>query len=217
MADWGATAGGALSGASTGTAIGGPIGGVVGGLVGGISNFLGSKKKKKAKKRSTLDKNQKRINEQQSQGILGEGPLADLYNYNPEEANAVFDQTIGRKAQRQFGESTVPKITGAFRNEGLQNSSYTGQALSNAGRDVQENLDALRTDYLYKEKNNAKNNKINAIENFQNRTNFDYDTAAQGGGFDISSILDSITPAQTKSLSDFFSKKKQEGDSNAVT
>lgn len=204
MADFGAAASGAVSGATTGFALGGTWGAAAGGLVGAAGGLFGAGRKKK--KRSTFDKKQKQINDQQQQGILGQGPLADLYNYNPDEANKVFDQISARPAQRNFAENTVPTITGAFRNQGLQNSSYVGDALSKAGRDVQEKLDALRTQALYNEKGNANTSKRNAIENIQNRQNFAYDTGAKQGGFDINSILSSVTPAAADKLKGYFGK-----------
>ena len=209
MANWSGGGTGALSGASTGASIGSiipgvgtAIGGVVGGLVGGIAGLFGKKNKKK--KLSTLDKRQQELNRQQHESILGKGPLADLYNYDPQAANAVFDKNTARPAQRNFAENTVPTITGAFRNQGLQNSSYVGDSLSKAGRDVQENLDALRSQYLYGEQNNAREAKRNAVENLQNRQTFAYDKGESS--FDISSILNSITPEMKGQLKDYFTK-----------
>ncbi len=174
MANWGNAATGAVSGASTGSSIGSivpgvgtAVGGVVGGLVGGLTGLFGSKKKKKKKPKtlSTLDANQQNLNDVQHQSILGEGPLADLYNYNPEQANDVFDKTIANPAYRNFKENLAPQITGQFRGQGLMNSSYAGEALGRAGRDVQEGLDAQRSKYLYGEQNNARDAKRNAVEN----------------------------------------------------
>ena len=185
--------GGAASGGASGAAFGGSVGGLpgaaLGGLFGSVAGLFG--KKRKAKKRSTMDKRQQMINEQQQQGILGKGPLADLYNYDPEQANAVFDKTIGRPAYRNFEENIIPKITGEFRGQGLMRSSYAGDALSKAGRDVQEGLDAKRAETLYGEQKEARGARRNAVENYQNRTNFDYDTADQGG-MNIDNIIKSI-------------------------
>jgi hypothetical protein len=203
-ADWGSGISGGASGAASGFAAGGPIGGVIGGVAGLFGGLFGGSKKKKKKKISTLDKNQQKINESQFQSLNGEGPWADLYNYDPEKANAVFDQTIGNPAYRNFQENVVPKITGSFRSNGLMNSSYAGDALSKAGRDVQESLNGQRTKYLYDTENAAKGSKQNAIENYQNRQTFAYDQAAPsgGGGFNIDSILQSITPDSVGGLQD---------------
>lgn len=204
-ANWGGGLGGAASGASAGFSVGGPVGAAVGGtlgLFGGL--FGGKKKKKKPKKLSTFDVEQKRLNQLQHQSILGEGPLADLYNYNPQQANAVFDRTIGNPAYRSFREEIAPQITGQFRSGGLQNSSYAADALARRGRDVQENLDAQRMKYLYGLESEARGAKRQAVENLQNRTTFDYapDQAEQaGGGFGIDKILSSI--GGNKNFSDY--------------
>ncbi len=204
-ADWGGGASGALSGAATGAVFGGPIGAGIGGLVGGLGGLFGGGRKKKKKKLSTLDKDQQKLNQIQHQSILGEGPLADLYNYDPQQANSVFDQTIANPAYRGFSEKLAPQITGQFRNQGLQNSSYVGDALSRAGRDVQENLNGRRAEYLYNEQNQARGAKRNAVENLQNRQTFAYDTAApKNGGFDINSILQSISPQAISGITDYF-------------
>lgn len=206
MADFTGGATGALGGASTGFSIGGPAGAAVGGLVGGLSGLFG--KKKKRKKVSSLDKRQQRLNEQQHQALLGEGPLADLYNYDPEAANAVFDKNIANKAYRDLNERAIPGVTGQFRNQGLMQSSYAGDAVAKLARDVQESLDAQRTQYLYGEQQDARGAKRNAVENLQNRQTFAYDTADRGGGgFDINKILDSFSPEMIDQARDYFSKK----------
>jgi hypothetical protein len=206
-ADFGGGASGALSGAATGAAFGGPVGAGIGGIVGGLGGLFGSGRKKRKKRISSLDKDQQRLNQTQHQSILGEGPLADLYNYNPEQANSVFEQTISRPALREFKEETIPGITGSFRSAGLQNSSYVGDALSRAGRDVQEDLNAKRAKYLYDEQKQARSAKRSAVENLQNRQTFSYDTGApRSGGFDIGSILQSISPDAIAGIRDYFNQ-----------
>lgn len=197
--DWGSGFSGAASGAATGFSIGGPAGAAVGGLTGFVTGlFGGGKKKKKPKKVSTLDKNQQKLNDMQHQSILGKGPLADLYNYNPEQANSVFDQTIGNPAWRNFAEKGAPTITGSFRNQGLQNSSYVGDALAKSGRDIQETLNGQRARYLYDQENEARGAKRQAVENIQNRTTFDYQQphASQGNPNSIDSIMKSLSGNQ---------------------
>lgn len=212
MADWTGGATGALGGASTGATIGSVIPGVgtaigagVGGLVGGIAGLFGGKKKKK-KKLSTFDKRQQKLNEQQHDAILGKGPLADLYNYDPEAANAVFDKSVANPAYRKFKEDLAPGITGQFRSQGLMNSSYAGDALSKVARDIQENLDAQRSQYLYGEQKDARSAKRSAVDSLQGRQTFAVDTAAQGGGFDINKVLSSITPEMTDQIANYFKK-----------
>jgi len=214
-ANWGGGASGAVSGATLGGTVGGPIGAGIGGLLGGVAGLFGGGRKKK-KKISTLDKRQQRLNEMQHQSVLGEGPLADLYNYDPEAANSVFDQITARPAQRNFREQTVPGITGAFRSQGLENSSYVGDSLSKAGRDIQENLDALRAQALYGEKNNAQNAKRNAVENLQNRQTFAYERPEAGSGFDISSVINSISPDAISGLKDWWNKPGAIGNASAA-
>ncbi len=203
----GAGLSGAISGGTTGAAIGGPIGAGIGALGGFAAGLFGSKKKKKKKKLSTMDKRQQQLNEAQHQSIFGEGPLADLYNYNPQAANEVFDKTIGNPAYRNFQENIVPTITGQFRNQGLQNSSYVGGALGKAGRDVQENLNAQRAQYLYGKEQAAQSAKQNAVNSLQDRTTFDYNGAPAQSGFDINEILGSITPEAISGLKNFFGGK----------
>lgn len=211
MADFTGGATGALGGASAGATIGSIIPGVgtaigagIGGLFGGVAGLFGNKKKKK--KVSSLDKKQQKLNAQQHEALLGKGPLADLYNYDPEAANAVFDKNIASKAYRNLNESAIPSVTGQFRSQGLMNSSYAGDAIGKLTRDVQENLDAQRTQYLYGEQKDSRIAKQNAIENLQNRNTFAYDKSG-GGGFDINSVLKSITPEMTNQIAGYFKPK----------
>lgn len=211
MVDWTGGATGAIGGASKGATIGGPWGAAVGGVIGGATGLFGGGRKKKKKPISSLDKRQQELNKQQHQSILGEGPLADLYNYDPEAANAVFDKNVANPAYRKFKEELAPGITGQFRSQGLMNSSYAGDALSKAGRDIQENLNAQRSQYLYGEQKDARKAKRNAIENLQNRQTFAYDTAAgTNKGFDINAILKSISPEMTDQLAKYFKTKDPE-------
>jgi len=208
--NYGGAASGAISGASTGFGLGGPIGGAIGGVGGAIAGLFGGgrKKKKKGKLISSFDPMQKNLNEQQHQSILGKGPLADLYNYDPQGANTVFEQTIANPAYRSFQEKLAPTITGQFRNQGLQNSSYVGDALSKAGRDVQESLNAQRSQYLYGEQENARNAKRNAVENLQNRNTQQLSAprpqSQQSGGFDIGNILSQFNPGTIDNLKGTF-------------
>lgn len=201
MPNYSGAASGAISGATTGLGIGGPIGGAVGGLVGGISGLFGKKKKKK--KVSSFDKRQQQLNEEQYQSLRGEGPLADLYNYDPEMANQVFDKTVANPAYRKYKEDLAPAITGNFRKNGLENSSYVSESLGKTARDIQEGLDAQRSQYLYGEQNNARNAKRNAVENLQNRSTFAYDKNNEGG-FDIDQILKSVPAETIDQLRQFF-------------
>jgi len=215
MADWTGGATGALGGASTGATIGSVIPGVgtalgagIGGLFGGVAGLFGSGKKKK--KVSSLDKRQRKLNKQQHEAILGKGPLADLYNYDPQAANSVFDKNIARVAYRDLNEQAIPSVTGQFRSQGLMNSSYAGDAIAKLARDVQENLDAQRSQYLYGEQKDARSARRNAVESMQNRNTFAYDTSAGGRGFDINAVLKSVTPEMTDQIAKYFKPKSEE-------
>jgi len=218
-ANWGGGLSGAASGASAGASIGSvipgvgtAIGGAVGAIGGGLAGLFGSKKKKKKKKTlSSLDKRQQALNEQQHESILGKGPLADLYNYDPEGANAVFDKNIANPAYRKYKEDLAPSITGQFRSQGLQNSSYVGDALSKTARDIQENLNAQRSQYLYGEQENARSAKRNAVENLQNRQTFAYEDNPTTKPFDLNSILNSVTPDAVSGFMDMFKGSKLSG------
>lgn len=202
MADWTGGATGAISGASAGSAFG-PIGAGIGGVIGGVAGLFGGKKKKR-RKVSSLDKRQQGLNEEQYQGIHGEGPLADLYDYDPESANQVFDKNYADPANRKFQEDVIPGITGQFRKNGLQNSSYVGDAITKLARDVQENLNAKRSQYLYNEQSDSRSARRNAVENYQNRSTFAYDKSNRGGGFDINQVLSSITPEMIDQARNYF-------------
>ena len=211
MADFTSGATGAISGAATGASLGGPVGAVAGGVLGGLGGLFGGRKKRK-KRVSSLDKDQQALNKKQHQAVLGEGPLADLYNYNPEAANDVFDKTIANPAYRKYKEELAPQVTGQFRSKGLMQSSYAGDALSKVARDIQEGLDAQRSQYLYGEQKDARTAKRGAVENLQNRQTFSYDNSpSNSGGFDINKVLGSITPEMISGVKDFFGKKPVAG------
>jgi hypothetical protein len=224
-ANWTNGATGSIAGASTGASIGSVIPGVgtaigagVGGLVGGLTGLFGGGRKKK-KKISTFDKRQQQLNEAQHQSILGEGPLADLYNYNPEQANEVFDKTFANPAYRDLNERAIPSVTGQFRKAGLENSSYVADAVSRLARDVQEGLDAQRGQYLQGQQQQSQTAKRNAVENLQNRQTFAVDTAGQSGyqGFDIDKILKSISPEQIDQVKEYFNGRDNNLKTSAGT
>lgn len=197
---------GGLGGYLAGNKMGGPIGGLAGGLIGGLGGLFGSKKKKK-KKLSTFDKQQQRLNRLQHQGILGQGPLADMYKFDQEQANQVFNQNVADPTYRKFQEDVIPSITGQFRNQGMMQSSYAGDAMGRLARDVQQGLDAQRANYMYNQQNDMNRNRMNAIENIQGRTTFDYDTSApSSGGFNINRILQSVTPDMIDDARNYFSR-----------
>jgi hypothetical protein len=166
-------ASGAVQGASMGGSIGGPPGAVVGSVIGAAKGFFGAKKKKK-KKISTLDKKQQQLNDEQYAALRGEGPLADLYSYDPEAANKVFDENYAKYAYRDLKEKDIPELTGQFRSQGLMQSSYAGDAVGKLIREVQERLGGQRAKYLYDIEQANKEAKRGAVENLQNRQTFAY-------------------------------------------
>ena len=207
MADWGGAGKGAITGATTGASVGSifpgigtGIGAGIGSIIGGIGGLFGGKKKRK--RGSTLDKRQQKVNKSQADAIFGKGELADMYNYDPEAANEVFDKTIANPAYRKYEEDLAPKITGQFRSQGLMNSSYAGDALAKSARDIQEGLDAQRSKFLYKDQAEARTAKRSAVEKYQDRQTFNYEGGERG--FDIQSILGSITPEAITKLKDYF-------------
>ena len=129
---------------------------------------------KKAKKRSTMDKNQKKLWKDYNAGINGEGPLADLYKFDPQKATQNFQQNVARPAYENYQENVVPTITGAFRSKGLGNSSYAAQALERGGRMTQNDLNAKMTDYLFNQENSVNDRRANAVNNALGMTTFDY-------------------------------------------
>ena len=216
MADWTGGATGAISGASAGATVAGPVGAVAGGVIGGVAGLFGNKKKKK-KKLSAYDKQQQKLYEEEHQALHGEGPFADLYNYDPEAANDVFNRNVADPAYRKYKEDLAPGITGQFRSQGLMNSSYVGDALTKLARDIQENIDAKRAQYMYDQEKESKQAKRQAIQNIQGRQTFAYDTAAQSGGFDINKVLDSISPEMLQDVKNYFGKKQGAKDATSST
>lgn len=199
-------AGGAASGALTGAYVGsqfGTVGTIAGGAIGGITGLFGGggKKKKKPKKISRLDPYQEEIYGRYRQSLEGQGPYAGLYDFDEEGANKVFDETIARYANRNFEEKTAPTITGAYRQSNLMNSSYSADALSKAGRDVNESLNAQRAKYIYKGQQEAREAKRDAIRDILDRQTFDYEKPEE----EEPGMFDSIIGGLGKDAGDWLS------------
>jgi len=195
---------GAISGASAGSAFG-PWGTGIGAIAGGIGSLFGSKKKKKKPNKifSTLDPQQQGLYKDYVNSIRGKGPFGDLYNFDAEGYNNVFDQTIGRPAYRNFQENIIPGITGQYRQNNLMNSSYSGEALSRAGRDVQEGLNAQRSANVFSGQQQANANKQNAINNIMNTQTFAYEKPGPSKPSTIDQILGSVGPQAGEWLADY--------------
>lgn len=222
--DWNSGASGAASGAISGAAVGSlfpgvgtATGAVVGGVVGGASGLFGGKKKKKPKKRSTLDPQTQALYDDYIASIRGEGPMKDLYNFDAEGYNDVFDKTVGRAANRNFNENIIPGITGQFRSNNLMNSSYAGESLSRAGRDVQENLDALRSQNVFQGQQQANQNKYNAINSVLNTQTFAYDKPEAQAPNAIDQILNSVGPAAGEWFADYLKKSNKSATAPAAS
>lgn len=199
--DFGNALAGGITGAGTGSMFG-PIGTGVGGLVGAAAGLFGKKKKKKPKIVSTLDPKQQELYDQHIAGIQGQGPFAGLYNFDADAANTNFDQNVARKAYRGFQENIIPGITGQFRKDNTFNSSYTGEALSRAGRDVQEGLDALRSDFVYRGEQDALNRRADATNSVLNMQTQAYSPRQQTAS-PIDQILGSLGPDAANWLKDY--------------
>jgi hypothetical protein len=203
MADFGNAFTGAVTGASAGSSFGVP-GALIGGAAGGILGlFGGNNKKPKAKKISTLDKKQQALYQEYVDALHGQGPFADLYGFDAEAANANFENMYSRPAYRQFQENVIPKITGQFRGSNLMNSTYAGESLSRAGRDVQESLDAQRANMIYQGTQDALNRKQNSIDNILRLQTFAYQQPQQGSGNAIDQILGTLAPYAGQMAGDF--------------
>jgi hypothetical protein len=172
------------------------------GLFGGaVSGLFGLNKKRKPKRRSTLDPEQQALYKDYISSIRNEGPFNDLYNYDTEGTNQNFDKNVARPAYRGFEENIIPKITGQFRSKNIGNSTYTGEALGRAGRDVQENLDAQRSNMIFNGQQNAQQNRQAGIQNVLGMSTFDWQMPEQST---IDKILGSVGPAAAKYASNYF-------------
>jgi len=184
--------GGALTGAQGGSAFGAP-GAIAGGILGGLGGLFGGKRKKKPRKLSTLDPQQKALYNDYVSSLRNEGPFKDLYNFDANAANQNFDQNIARPAYRDFQENIVPQITGQYRQGNQLNSSYAADALAKRGRNVQENLDAQRSNLIFQGQNQANANKQNALNSILGMNTFGYQQRNPNSSID--SILSQAAPA----------------------
>ncbi len=220
------TATGALSGAATGAVIGSvvpvvgtAVGAIGGAIVGGLSGLFGSKtkKKKKPKQISTLDPQQRKLYNDYVAALRGQGPNAGLFNYNAEEANKNFEANVANPAYRQYRENVIPGITGQFRSNNIGNSSYTGEALSRHGRDIQESLNAARSQMHTEGQREANSNKIQGLNQILNTNTFDYQNPSGKGQSSIDNILGQITPAAGEYIFDYLKDLKKNPSPTAPT
>lgn len=165
-----------LSGAGTGAIYGaqltgGPWGGVAGGVIGGLAGlFGGTKDNKRPKPLDALDPIQRGLYQNQAQALQGGGgPLADIYGqYNPETMRDFYEKSISNPAYQNYQRNIVPTITGQFRGQNLQNSSYLGGALAQAGTDVQNNLNGQMSQLVYQGQQSSLDRRSNALDRILN-------------------------------------------------
>jgi len=183
MANLAAGAAGAASGAATGAMFGAP-GAAIGGVAGGLLGLFGtSNKRKKPKRLSTLDPTQQGIYNEYAKGLQGKGgQYNDLFNFNPDQMKDVFQKMYANPAYQNFNENVVPGITGQFRGQNLQNSSYLGGALGKAGTDVQNNLNAHLSNMLYQGQQDAVNRRVQGIQNLLGTQTFAYEQPQESAG-----------------------------------
>ena len=180
--------------------------------IGAAANFagslFGSKKKKRHKKVSTLSPEAQALYNDYIASIRGEGPFSDLYNFDAEGYNKVFDQSVARPAYRNFQENIIPGITGQYRQNNLMNSSYSAEALSRAGRNVQENLDAQRAQNVFAGQQQSNLNKQNAINNVLNTQTQAYLKPGEQKPGIVDQVLNSVAPAAGDWFADYLRRSK---------
>lgn len=203
----GNAASGAMAGGQIGSMFAPGVGTAIGAGIGGLAGLFGSKKKRrKPKQISTLDPQQQQLYNQYVGGLSGQGQFADLYKYDAEGANANFDANVSRPAYRNFQENIIPSITGQFRQGNLQNSTYAGQALSRAGRDVQEGLDAQRSNMQFLGQQNANQSRLGAIQNVLGMQTFAQQRPQAATPGTIDQILGKVAPNAGQWFADYLSK-----------
>lgn len=182
-------ASGAGTGAVYGGMYGGPVGSAIGAGIGGVlSLFRG---RRRPKKKSTLDPEQQRLRQQMLEALeSGTGPLADIYSFNPEELQNLWQKGLVDPSMANWNEEVVPGITGSFRGQNLQNSSYLGSSLSKSGQRLQSDLDAKLAAMLYEGKQSAMNRRGNAYSNLMNQKTFEYQEPQQN---EIDALLSGLS------------------------
>ena len=160
--DLGSAFGGGVSGAGAGSMFW-PWGTVAGSILGFLGGGFGGGQSK-PKMKSTLDPEQKKLYGDLNQGVYGSGPLADLFQSDPQALRNMYEETYVNPAMQRFQRQTVPTITGAFRGKGLGGSSYAGNAVAQAGVDVQSGLDAQLAKMLYQSDQDALSRRMSAVD-----------------------------------------------------
>lgn len=163
--------GGAASGAAVGSVVPG-IGTAAGAIGGGLAGLAGGLFSGSGGKTSTLDRTQRSLYKQYAQGVQGQGPMADLFNYDQQGATDNFNRNYAQPAYQKFQQEIAPTITGSFRSSNLGNSSYAANALGRAGADVQKNLDNNLQNILYQGQQNSLERRIQALRDILSNQTF---------------------------------------------
>ena len=125
---------------------------------------------------STMDEQQQGLYDQKYQAIQGGGgPLGDIYGFDADKVRGQYTQQYAEPAYQQFQEQTVPGITGAFRGQNLQNSSYLGGALGQAGTNVQKDLNAQLSGMLSNAEQQSLSRKQSGVNDLLNMQTFAYE------------------------------------------
>lgn len=197
--DWGSLAAGAGTGAVYGASYGGAPGAAIGAAGGGVLSLL-SNLNKKNRNVSTFDPQQQELYDQYMQGLQGQGPYADLFaEYDPQELNDLFDQSVAQPSYQNFKEEVIPGITGQYRGQNLQNSSYLGGHLAKEGSRLQQNLDTQRAGLQYQGKQQNQQNRSSAIDKLLQTQTHARDTSPNA--------IDALLAELTKGAGQILTKK----------
>lgn len=205
--DFGSALSGAGTGAITGAQLGGPWGALFGGGLGALSGLFGGQGKKNNV--STFDPRQKQLFDQSVTALQGGGgPLADVYGqYDPALMRDFYEKAYAQPQYQEFERNIVPTITGQFRGKNLQNSSYLGGALAQAGTNVQNNLNAQLAQMLFEGQRSSLDRRSNALDRILNMQTFATEKP-QASIFD--SLLGSLASGAGDMLQQFLQQRKNQ-------
>lgn len=207
--NFGQAASGAMTGAGLGSSFG-PIGMGIGAGVGGLAGLFGGgaggKRGGGPQEISTFDPQQQQLYDQYAQGLQGQGPFANLFNFDAQQAGNVFEQNVAAPAQRSYQENIVPQITGQFRGAGLGQSTFAGEALAKSGRDVQESLNAQRAQMMFQGQQGAQQRQLGGLQNILGQQTFGMAAPQQERGL-LDQILGSLGPHAARGLADYLGSR----------
>lgn len=159
-------------------------------MLGFFESLLGGLEPQKI---SSMDPRQEEIFGQLASALQGQGgPFSDLFNFDPQQTRDYFTDQYAQPAYQQFQEEVIPGITGQFRGQNLQNSSYLGGALGKAGSDVQSNLNSQLSRMLMEAQQGALGRKQAGLGNILGQQTFAYRDSP------LMSLLQSLGPSLGK-------------------